>query len=602
MHKRKAGSRKYVDYTSETLEKCLAAVKKGMSQRKAEEIFKIPRRTINNKLKQKHALKPGYPPVFTEKEESSFVSCIHLVSAFGFPVDEFELRCIIKTYLNRQGKIVKRFKNNLPGREWIKNFLKRHQELTVRFASNIKRSRAAINKETLTDYFENLKSTLADVPPDRIWNYDETNLTDNPGSKRVIIKRGVKYPERICNSSKSSISLMMAGSAAGELLPPYTVYKSTHMWDTWTEHGPKGARYSNTSLGWFEAHTFSDWFTSLLLPRLKKAEGKSVVIGDNLSSHINVQILELCKKHDIAFVCLPPNSTHLTQPLDVAFFGPAKKAWRHILSDWKETRTGRNSTVLDKQCFPHLLKKLMDALTEKSSDNLKAGFKKCGIYPCDITPLLERLPPSSEARSSEVENSFVEYLENKRTQLTTIKPRKKKRVQVAAGKSIAHEDLVQSLASGSKSITDEEQHIPHVRRRRISDALSLQDSDSDANFLDDIEREAQEENEFSKKLESNSLGHDMQVVGDLKELQRKLGEYVIFSYEKQLYPGQITEVQDDGAVINAMEKSLKTWKWPQKKDELFYPWHDVVGGIDPPKQISKRGLFSVPQLDRLWWQ
>jgi hypothetical protein len=32
-----------------------------------------------------------------------------------------------------------------------------------------------------------------------------------------------------------------------------------------------------------------------------------------------------------------------------------------------------------------------------------------------------------------------------------------------------------------------------------------------------------------------------------------------------------------------MTKSLKAWKWPVKKDVLFYEWKDVIGAISPQK-------------------
>ena len=41
------------------------------------------------------------------------------------------------------------------------------------------------------------------------------------------------------------------------------------------------------------------------------------MIGDNLSSHISEAVICKCAKYHIKFVCLPPNSTHLSQPLDV---------------------------------------------------------------------------------------------------------------------------------------------------------------------------------------------------------------------------------------------------------------------------------------------
>ncbi|KAJ8958362.1 hypothetical protein NQ314_006423 [Rhamnusium bicolor] len=181
-----------------------------MSTRVAAETYKIPRRTIFYKLKGQHAQNPGYPAVFSHEEERDFVCCIQHLSEFGFPVTEMELRHIIKTYLNQKGRKVSRFRDNLPGKDWVKSFLRRHKDLTARFASNIKRSRAALNETQMTEYINHLKQTLVDVEPHAIFNYDETNLTDDPGQKKILTKRGVKYPERICNSSKSSVSLMLA--------------------------------------------------------------------------------------------------------------------------------------------------------------------------------------------------------------------------------------------------------------------------------------------------------------------------------------------------------------------------------------------------------
>lgn len=80
---------------------------------------------------------------------------------------------------------------------------------------NIKNSKAVLSAEIVKDYFINLKETLKlDTPyssaisPDRIYNYDETNLVDDPGVKKCIFRKGVKYPERIRDFSKSRISIM----------------------------------------------------------------------------------------------------------------------------------------------------------------------------------------------------------------------------------------------------------------------------------------------------------------------------------------------------------------------------------------------------------
>lgn len=64
--------------------------------------------------------------------------------------------------------------------------------------------------------------------------------------------------------------------------------------------------------------TFEDCFFSCLLPKLKKQEGTKIFIGNNLSSHINTEVIKACEKYNIKFVCLPAHSSHLTQPLDEA--------------------------------------------------------------------------------------------------------------------------------------------------------------------------------------------------------------------------------------------------------------------------------------------
>ncbi|XP_065662835.1 beta-hexosaminidase subunit alpha isoform X2 [Hydra vulgaris] len=60
------------------------------------------------------------------------------------------------------------------------------------------------------------------IVPCNIWNY-ESNLRDDPGNKKVVIKRGTKYPERIMNSSKAFFSVMFRENGVGEILPPYTI-------------------------------------------------------------------------------------------------------------------------------------------------------------------------------------------------------------------------------------------------------------------------------------------------------------------------------------------------------------------------------------------
>ena len=320
----------------------------------------------------------GQTPVFTNEEELQFVGHIIAVSNYGFPVDTFDLRCIVKSYLDRCGKKEMRFKNNNPRRDWAEGFMKRHEDvLTQRTVKNISHSRAVKNEEVVNNFSDNLEQELSGIPPTHIYKYDETNLVDDPGAGKIITKRGTKYPERIQNSSKACTSIMVCGNAVGDVVPPYINYKAEKIWSTWTENGPSGARYNRTKSGWFDGITFEDWFTSLLLPILKRQEGPKAIIGDNLSSHINMEVLRLCRENNIKFTALPPNATHLLQPLDVAYFRPMKVVWRKVLKEWKETAAGSRCTSVPKDQFPTLLKKLWDNM-HTGPENLIAGFSQVG--------------------------------------------------------------------------------------------------------------------------------------------------------------------------------------------------------------------------------
>lgn len=168
-----------------------------------------------------------------------------------------------------------------------------------------------------------------------------------------------------------------------------------------------------------------------------------MLIGDNLSSHINIKVLELCQAKNILFVCLPPNATHIAQPLDMAFFSPMKLLWRGILTRWKESKSGSKYSTIPEEMFPELLRELVYKLEENGSENLKLGFQECGIYPINKQKLLDRLPENQSNVNPElVGESFIERLEEKCIDfIGTAGTQRRRKLQVEPGKSITAGDI-----------------------------------------------------------------------------------------------------------------------------------------------------------------
>lgn len=80
-----------------------------------------------------------------------------------------------------------------PGDDWGRSFLKRHKkEIGGRRAALINKARSSVHSDQIKMYFEELEKTIQGVPAKNIFNYDETNVADNPGSKIMLYRRG-KY-------------------------------------------------------------------------------------------------------------------------------------------------------------------------------------------------------------------------------------------------------------------------------------------------------------------------------------------------------------------------------------------------------------------------
>lgn len=187
------GQKSLCELCSSKTAECLDRIRAHeMTQRQESEVNGIPRSTINNKLKGVHSKKTGRARVFSDEEELAFEQHIIKLCDFGFPSIELDFRHNVKQYLDKKGAVIPQFKQNLPGYEWVKSFLKRYKNLSCRISKNIKKVRAEISKEVIENYMENLKDVVKDIPSTNVWNYNETNLSDDPGNQKVICKRGSK--------------------------------------------------------------------------------------------------------------------------------------------------------------------------------------------------------------------------------------------------------------------------------------------------------------------------------------------------------------------------------------------------------------------------
>lgn len=622
-----AGSRRERSYTDKDVQNALGLINEGQPLKRVAAMFNIPRRTLRNHVSgERKTTVVGRKKALLPEEEKSIAEHVAVLGDFGYSFDTYELRVFVKSFLDKAGRQAPQFSNNMPGKDWASSFIKRHR-LSNRVCQNISRKRASVSVEDVEKFFNNLSESLEGVPPENIVNYDETNLTDDPKSKTMLFRKGIKHPERVMNSSKSSVSLMFACSAAGDQLPPYVVYKAERMMDTWVKGGPMNARYNRTNSGWFDSHCFSDFLKNIAVPYFRKLnnDAPKILIGDNLASHMSATTECVCAEENIRFIFLPPNSTHLLQPLDVAVYGPMKKAWRKVLTEWKKG-PGKYYTAMQKQWFPTLLFDLLNEMDNREQ-LVVAGFRATGIYPMDKERILRKITHEEVTSAHNLVSPLVlQHLRELRESASTNPnaTRRGKRVQVEPGKSISLGELVAaSTSSGTpvsrpakrgasaSGVLGRKRKVP--RKRLPTDSPSSSDSDENVDEPlevpvggDEHEQEtvgdsaSETESEFPGFEEVTVSGHKVEEVPVFEK-----GDYVLVKFS-----GKKANYHFVGILRNLVEPEQTSWdvkylrrdceaggtsfvfKEPANPDFMETPICDIVTKLAKPQVIKNKVCFT----------
>ena len=225
--------------------------------------------------------------------------------------------------------------------------------------------------------------------PQLIFNLDETCLQcDKTGEKiytNVCRKNAYKI---VSGGTKKSFTLLVCCNAAGKILPPFHLYKAAALDLAWMQDGVVGAGYGVSSSGWMNDLNFEGWIEGVFVPYVKdNCDGHHVLLTyDGHNSHITYKTIKLCMLNKIIILCLPPNTSHATQPLDVGVFKALKDLWKSVLM----VHYADPFHTVDKQNFPSLVNKIWQQL---KGSNCTAGFEATGLHPYNPRALDHKIIP-----------------------------------------------------------------------------------------------------------------------------------------------------------------------------------------------------------------
>lgn len=213
----------------------------------------------------------------------------------------------------------------------------------------------------------------------------ETNFMFCPKTKAVLAAKGAKNIYEIDRGlAKSNLTVMFSFSALGVMCPPMIIYPYKRIREEIRKTIPDEWGYGISDNGWMTKQTFYEYISKVFHPFLVREKIKLPIIYfvDGHSTHLTLQVSQLCVQLGIILIALYPNSTRILQPADVAAFKPLKNAWNNAVLKWRRTNPGKNLT---KDLFGPLLHDVVKSSI--LSNTLVNGFRACGLFPWDKTAI-----------------------------------------------------------------------------------------------------------------------------------------------------------------------------------------------------------------------
>lgn len=487
----------YKLYDVGKLERACADVQKGMSLRRAELEYGIPKSTIHGYASGNQMIgTTGHRRYLSDEEEYELVRFLIGCANVGYARSRKQIIATVESYLLNIKGVQVTLTNG-----WWEKFQKRHPVLTVRTAERLAYCRSiAADPGILNSYLEMLKRILDEynilnVAP-QIFNCDESGFPLDYKPLKVAARRGCKHPTTVISGDKGQITVLACASAAGITIPPMVIFDRKTLKQELTHGEVPGTMYGLTDNGWSNAELFNIWFHNHFLCHAP-AVRPLLLLLDGHSSHYNPSTLKMAAKESVIIFCLPPHTTHIANPLDVSGFSALKTAWHQNCHEYTVEHFGKKVTRFQ---FSQLFSKAwFKAMTPT---NIIAGFRACGVCPLD--PSVFEVPTKDEdadnSASSEYGLPFIPFL-------TPVK-------KVAAKEKVTKEEDVDDRCESTSDIVHTYQkqssllkffHVPPPPSRSVPSKLPTSKCLTSVENLHAIEEKEHQKREKERQKKERQL-------------------------------------------------------------------------------------------------
>lgn len=333
--RKKRKLRKWSQHNMDEAFKCVQAGKLSISA--AAKTYSVPRMTLADRLsgRVKLAAKMGASTYLSAEDETSLCNYIDYMAKRGFPLTISDIKGFAFSIAKERGH-ADTFEKDGPSRKWWRGFKKRHPEFGLRRTDALDRGRAVMGStHVIKGYFDLLKATLDENnlfdQPQRIYNCDEAALYLNKSTQKVVVPIRQKHAHSLAVATSEHISVHCCVNAAGSAIPPMVIFSGSLPGGPYHKNGPINALYSASESGFMNKHMYFEWFEKCFLKHCVP-ERPVLLIQDGASSHVSVPLLKSAIANDVILLSLPPKTTHILQPLDVAVYRKMKIETAKVMS------------------------------------------------------------------------------------------------------------------------------------------------------------------------------------------------------------------------------------------------------------------------------
>lgn len=202
-------------YTHDDLDTAVGHVKRGMSVYKASKETNVPKTTIRDHSRGKYVnidTKWGGQYALNETEETALANYIEYMGQRGFPLTRKVIKKVATDVVKASGRPPRINIESGPSHKWVRQFLKRHPQLSLRTPHPLEKDRSLVSQDRVDKFYTLLNETLTRLgikdDQTKIINFDETGFSGKEHAReKIVLKKGTKHPYQPVASVGGHIAL-----------------------------------------------------------------------------------------------------------------------------------------------------------------------------------------------------------------------------------------------------------------------------------------------------------------------------------------------------------------------------------------------------------